>query len=97
MQIIVQVAIKQERPKIDADTPEDLRRLIQKCWHPDPRVRPSCAEVMRLSEILLHQERKKELKWAESQAKLSHRYGCIVSKLLTTQTRLAGWDSGRQV
>ncbi|KAK9827455.1 hypothetical protein WJX74_003381 [Apatococcus lobatus] len=72
-QIIVQVAIKQERPKIDADTPEDLKRLIQKCWHPDPRVRPSCAEIMRLSEILLHQEHKKELRWAESQAKLSNR------------------------
>lgn len=34
-----QVAINGERPWIDPDCPEPLRRLITKCWHQDPHVR----------------------------------------------------------
>ncbi|KAK9807897.1 hypothetical protein WJX72_012460 [[Myrmecia] bisecta] len=63
-QIIVQVAIKGERPKIDADCPDPLRRLIQKCWHQDPHQRPSCAEIMRLTDILIQQEIKRLSAWS---------------------------------
>lgn len=33
-----QVAINGERPWLDPDCPEPLRRLITKCWHQDPHV-----------------------------------------------------------
>lgn len=58
-QIIVQVAIKAARPTMDASTPEPLKRLIAKCWAQDPRVRPSCYEIMRLTEILLAQAKRR--------------------------------------
>jgi hypothetical protein len=49
----LQVAINGERPWVDPDCPEPLRRLITKCWHQDPHMRPSCAEVMRLTSIMI--------------------------------------------
>mmetsp|Transcript_24383 Transcript_24383/g.62578 ORF Transcript_24383/g.62578 Transcript_24383/m.62578 type:complete len:1021 (-) Transcript_24383:270-3332(-) len=52
-QIIVAVAFNNERPAIPDDCPENLRRLITKCWRQDPGTRPSCAEVVRLLEIML--------------------------------------------
>ncbi|EIE21885.1 hypothetical protein COCSUDRAFT_56332 [Coccomyxa subellipsoidea C-169] len=58
-QIIVQVAIKAARPAMDASFSEPLRRLIAKCWAQDPRARPSCYEIMRLTEILLAQAKRR--------------------------------------
>ena len=55
LQIIVKVAIQGERPRMDADCPDGLQRLISRCWHQDPHYRPSCAEIMRLTEILMQQ------------------------------------------
>eukprot|EP00193_Tetraselmis_chui_P000733 CAMPEP_0177757570 /NCGR_PEP_ID=MMETSP0491_2-20121128/3712_1 /TAXON_ID=63592 /ORGANISM="Tetraselmis chuii, Strain PLY429" /LENGTH=984 /DNA_ID=CAMNT_0019273227 /DNA_START=910 /DNA_END=3864 /DNA_ORIENTATION=- len=52
-QIIVAVAFNNERPPIPTDCPENLRRLINKCWRQDPGTRPACAEVVRLLEIML--------------------------------------------
>ena len=60
MQIIVQVAIKGLRPPMEPSCPEAVRRLISKCWAQDSRFRPSCAEVMRMADILLQQERRRE-------------------------------------
>ena len=34
----VQVAINGERPWVDPETPEPLKKLINKCWHQDPHV-----------------------------------------------------------
>lgn len=56
LQIIVRVAIKAERPRMDADCPDGLRRLIQKCWHQDAHLRPSCAEIVRLADIMMQQD-----------------------------------------
>ncbi|KAL4420504.1 hypothetical protein ABPG75_010160 [Micractinium tetrahymenae] len=55
-QIILKVAINGERPWLDPDCPEPLRRLITKCWHQDPHMRPSCAEVMRLTAFMIQEE-----------------------------------------
>ena len=55
-QIIVKVAIQGERPRMDADCPNGLKRLIQKCWHQDPHQRPSCAEIVKLTDIMMHQD-----------------------------------------
>eukprot|EP00887_Chlorella_sp_A99_P004370 scaffold15.g4370.t1 len=55
-QIILKVAINGERPWIDPDTPEPLRKLITKCWHQDPHMRPSTAEIMRLTGWLIADE-----------------------------------------
>jgi len=66
--IVLKVAINGERPYMDPDTPEPLRRLITKLWHQDPRVRPSCAEVMRLTEIMVSEELRK---WQTMQAAAS--------------------------
>jgi len=64
-QIILKVAINGERPWVDPDCPLGLQRLIGKCWHQDPHMRPSCAEISRLSEILIEQELRK---WEESKS-----------------------------
>ncbi|PSC71845.1 serine threonine kinase [Micractinium conductrix] len=55
-QIVLKVAINGERPWMDPDTPEPLRRLITKCWHQDPRARPSCAEVARMAAYMIQEE-----------------------------------------
>lgn len=55
-QIILKVAVNGERPWLDPDAPEPLRRLITKLWQQDPRLRPSCAEVMRFTEIMMQEE-----------------------------------------
>ena len=44
---------------MDPDCPEPLKRLINKCWHQDPLQRPSCADVMRRTEILIQEELQK--------------------------------------
>ena len=48
-----QVAINGERPWVDPDCPDALRRLITRCWHQDQHMRPSPAELMRLTEFLI--------------------------------------------
>jgi serine/threonine protein kinase len=58
-QIILKVALNGERPWMDPECPEPLRRLITKCWHQDPRQRPSCADVMRLTDLLMQDELRK--------------------------------------
>jgi len=58
-QIILKVAINGERPWMDPDCPEPLKRLITKCWHQDSRQRPSCADVMRLTDLLMQDELRK--------------------------------------
>lgn len=55
-QIILKVAVNGDRPWVDPDTPEPLKRLIKKCWHQDPHQRPSCAEIMRRTDILIQEE-----------------------------------------
>ncbi|EFN52665.1 hypothetical protein CHLNCDRAFT_138610 [Chlorella variabilis] len=57
-QIILKVAINGERPWVDPDCPEPLRRLITKCWHQDPHMRPSCAEIMRLAAFMIQARRR---------------------------------------
>lgn len=59
LQIIVQVAIKGQRPPMDPTCPDSVRRLISKCWSQDSRSRPSCAEIMRMTDIFLQKERRK--------------------------------------
>ncbi|KAL3141527.1 hypothetical protein ABBQ32_004776 [Trebouxia sp. C0010 RCD-2024] len=55
-QIIVKVAIQGERPRMAADCPDGLKRLIQKCWHQDPHQRPSCAEIVKLTDIMMPED-----------------------------------------
>jgi hypothetical protein len=52
----MQVAINGERPWMDTDCPEPLRKLITKCWHQDPHMRPSPAEIMRLTDFMIQEE-----------------------------------------
>jgi hypothetical protein len=51
-QVIVRVAVEGNRPPMEEGMPEGLRRLVTRCWHQDPRARPSALEVMRLAEVL---------------------------------------------
>ncbi len=55
----LQVAINGERPWMDPECPEPLRKLITKCWHQDPHMRPSPADIMRLTEFLIQEELRK--------------------------------------
>ena len=58
-QIILKVAVNGDRPWLDPETPEPLKRLIKKCWHQDPHQRPSCAEILRRTDILIREELEK--------------------------------------
>ncbi len=58
-QIILKVAVNGDRPWMDPETPEPLKRLIKKCWHQDPHQRPSCAEILRRTDILIREELEK--------------------------------------
>lgn len=58
-QIILKVAVNGDRPWMDPETPEPLKRLIKKCWHQDPHQRPSCAEIHRRTDILIREELEK--------------------------------------
>jgi hypothetical protein len=55
-QIILKVAVNGDRPWLDPETPEPLKRLIRKCWHQDPHQRPSCADILRRLDILIRDE-----------------------------------------
>lgn len=88
-QIILKVAINGERPWLDPDCPEPLRRLITKCWHQDPHMRPSCAEIMRLTELLLQEE---IMRWEQ----LQHPNGRHVGQLrLPSGPRVGGAPADR--
>ena len=80
-QIIVQVAIKGLRPPLDATAPEPVRRLITKCWAQDARSRPSCAEIMRLTDIILQQERRRALGQGSAGSLEASRAGSAASEL----------------
>jgi hypothetical protein len=45
---------KHERPPIPEDAPTSLKQLLEACWAPDPKVRPSFRDVVhRLEEIIV--------------------------------------------
>ncbi len=73
---LMQVAINGERPWMDPDCPEPLRKLVTKCWHQDPHMRPSPADIMRLTEFLIQEElRKWELPQASHHGPAGQRGG----------------------
>ncbi|KAK2078084.1 hypothetical protein QBZ16_003952 [Prototheca wickerhamii] len=69
-QIILRVAINKERPPIDPGCPEPLRWLITKCWQQEPTLRPSCAELVRITELMIRAE---VAKWEELHAGIARR------------------------
>lgn len=77
-----QVAINGERPWVDPDCPEPLRRLITKCWHQDPHVsgrRIARGNAVRGTGVLMHRARVLQA-------------GVVVRALLGRQFRgLGGW------
>lgn len=62
-QIIVAVAIRGQRPVLDIAAPEAVRRMVSRCWAPDPRFRPSTAEILRLTELWIQQTARGLLQW----------------------------------
>jgi hypothetical protein len=47
-EIILKVVTKRERPKIPANIDprlKDLKPLLKRCWHNDPRERPTATEI----------------------------------------------------
>ena len=45
MQIMMQVCIQKDRPKIDGGAPDDLVALMQRCWDHEPDARPTFAAI----------------------------------------------------
>ena len=48
LQVMLKVAIKQERPAIPSHVRADLRVLIETCWQHDPSLRHSAAVALEL-------------------------------------------------
>eukprot|EP00884_Botryococcus_braunii_P016796 jgi/Botrbrau1/37/Bobra.0022s0032.1 len=65
-QIIVAVAIRGQRPALDIAAPDAVRRMISRCWAPDPRFRPSTPEILRLTELWIQQAARGLLKWSNT-------------------------------
>lgn len=51
-QIIIQTSQNGLRPTIPPQCPPVITTLIQRCWHPDPNSRPTCAEILTTLEAL---------------------------------------------
>ena len=47
VQISYAVCKKKERPAFPSSTPKKLRDFISRCWHQDPRMRPSFKEIFK--------------------------------------------------
>ncbi|OHT13899.1 TKL family protein kinase [Tritrichomonas foetus] len=45
-QITMMILEQNKRPPIPPNTPPDLKRLIERCWDRDPKLRPSCHEII---------------------------------------------------
>ena len=45
MQIMMQVCIQKDRPKIDGGAPADLVALMRRCWDHEPDARPTFAVI----------------------------------------------------
>ena len=45
MQIMMQVCIQKDRPKLDGDAPADLVALMRRCWDHEPDARPTFAAI----------------------------------------------------
>ena len=45
MQIMMQVCIQKDRPKLDGGAPADLVALMQRCWDHEPDARPTFAAI----------------------------------------------------
>lgn len=45
-QLIDAVSNRNERPEIPDTCPKKLRQLIERCWHKDPKQRPSFQEIL---------------------------------------------------
>eukprot|EP00029_Vermamoeba_vermiformis_P011339 TRINITY_DN620_c0_g1_i1.p1 TRINITY_DN620_c0_g1~~TRINITY_DN620_c0_g1_i1.p1 ORF type:complete len:642 (-),score=178.52 TRINITY_DN620_c0_g1_i1:124-2049(-) len=45
-QLIDAVSNRNERPEIPENCPKKLRQLIERCWHKDPKQRPSFQEIL---------------------------------------------------
>ena len=45
--------LKGFRPEITEDTPPFYKHLMQKCWHSDPRQRPTAQEIQKLRKKIL--------------------------------------------
>lgn len=50
IQVAMEVINQNRRPDIPPQTPHSLKSLIEKCWHRDPKVRPSFQEISQLFE-----------------------------------------------
>ena len=46
LQIILQVSQHGQRPEVPGDAPPALAALMQRCWSPDPTVRPTAAAIV---------------------------------------------------
>ena len=44
--ITIMILEKDKRPPIPPNTPPNLKSLIERCWHVDPKMRPSCHEII---------------------------------------------------
>lgn len=45
-QLIDAVSNRNERPEIPENCPKKLRQLMERCWHKDPKQRPSFQEIL---------------------------------------------------
>eukprot|EP00951_Prasinocladus_malaysianus_P004549 scaffold31966_cov45-Prasinocladus_malaysianus.AAC.1 len=68
-----------QRPTLPDDTPEDLKSIIQDCWHQNPKRRPTCTDVCRrlvkLAEELNLQQKSQRFQLERFDLFLTHNWG----------------------
>eukprot|EP01120_Amphizonella_sp_Union-15-10_P008947 TRINITY_DN3303_c0_g1_i1.p1 TRINITY_DN3303_c0_g1~~TRINITY_DN3303_c0_g1_i1.p1 ORF type:complete len:610 (-),score=109.22 TRINITY_DN3303_c0_g1_i1:80-1909(-) len=95
------VAIQGVRPPIPSDTLPSLRHLIQNCWHPDYKKRPSFEEIIfRLNEVLVDcaiSDPPANMFWKQNFLLYKQDLEDLVpwSEFGTTLARCIGWDRGQ--
>jgi tRNA A-37 threonylcarbamoyl transferase component Bud32 len=64
LQILYQAAEAGLRPTLPKNCPEIISDLVNRCWHAEPRERPSCAEILNILDEANEQFKLNPDKWA---------------------------------
>jgi tRNA A-37 threonylcarbamoyl transferase component Bud32 len=62
-QILLIAALHNQRPTLPRNVPDEVRALVESCWHPSPTSRPSAQRLVALFDEVIQQETQQRRKW----------------------------------